>query len=88
MANKNTLEPLTQAQSNEFTLNRLGYYCRVRTVWNQSRKKSDFKFEIIRYNNDQEVSVYKDNLLHSCGEIEAMKERNKFIEGYLKKVEK
>jgi hypothetical protein len=33
--------PLTLAQENEFTLNRLGYYCKVRSVWNQAKYEED-----------------------------------------------
>lgn len=77
---------LTQEQSNEFELNRLGYYVKVREVWNNTRKKKDFLFDIIQYDNDQEVIIQKGTKVFSCGEIEAIKKRNEIIDYYLKKL--
>jgi hypothetical protein len=78
--------PLTQAQESEFCLNRLGYYCKVRSVWNQSKKKNDFKFDIVQYENDKEVMIQAGKKIFSCGELEAIKERDKVIEYYLNKL--
>jgi hypothetical protein len=78
--------PLTQAQENEFTLNRLGYYCKVRSVWNQAKKKNDFKFDIVQYENNKEVLIQAGKKLFSCGEIEAIRERDKVISYYLNKI--
>lgn len=77
---------LTQEQINEFTLNRLGYYVKVREVWNNTRKKKDFKFDIIQYDNDQEVIIQKGTKVFSCGEAEAIKKRNEIISFYLNKI--
>jgi len=76
--------PLTSAQIQESDLNRLGYYCKVRSVWDGNRKKNSFKFDIIQYENDKEIIIQKGTKLFSCGEKEAMVERNKEIESYLK----
>lgn len=78
--------PLTQAQENEFNLNRLGYYCKVRSVWSQAKKKSDFKFDIVKYENDKEVMIQQGKKVFSCGELEAIKERDKVISYYLNKI--
>jgi hypothetical protein len=80
--------PLTQEQENEFTLNRLGYYCKVRSVWSQTKKKNDFKFDIIKYENDKEVLIQAGRKLFSCGELEAIKQRDSIIEYYLNKIKK
>lgn len=77
---------LTHAQENEFTLNRLGYYCKVRSVWNQAKKRNDFKFDIVQYENDKEVLIQQGKKVFPIGELEAIKERNKIIEYYLNKI--
>lgn len=79
-------QPLTQEQSNEFQLNHLGYYCKVRSVWNRARNKSDYSFDIIQYDNDKEVLIQQGKKLFACNEIEAINERDKIISYYLKKV--
>lgn len=79
-------QQLTIAQQNEFALNKLGYYCKVRTVWNGIRKKNDFKFDIIQYDDDQEVIIQKGQKLFSIGELEAINQRDKVIEYYLTKL--
>ncbi len=79
-------QPLTQEQDNEFALNRLGYYVKVREVWNNTRKKKDFLFDIIQYDNDQEVIIQKGTKAFSCGEMEAIKKRNEIISFYLNKI--
>ena len=81
-------QPLTLAQSNEFTLNHLGYYCRVRSIWSRTRNKSDFSFDIIQYDNDKEVIIQKGTKVFPLSEHEAIKKRNEIISFYLKKVEK
>lgn len=78
--------PLTQAQINEFELNRLGYYCKVRESWNRKRKWWDFRFDFVRYDNDIEEVITKGTLIYECGESEAIKKRDIAIEYYLKKV--
>lgn len=77
---------LTQAQINEFSLNVLGYYVKVRSIWNQAKKKNDYKFDVISYENDKEVIIQQGKKLFSCGEVEAISERNCVIEYYLNKV--
>jgi len=77
---------LTQAQSNEFNLARLGYYVKVRTLWNQAKKKNDFKFDIVQYEKDKEVLIQVGKKIFSCGEKEAIKERDKVVLFYLNKV--
>ena len=82
---------LTSAQIQEFNLNRLGYYCKVREDWqwnNDLRKKvrKGFLFDIIQYEDIKEVIIQKGTKLFSCGEKEAMVERDKEIESYLKKL--
>ncbi len=89
MAIKET--PLTPAQSNEFQLNHLGYYCKVNEewAWNNTLKKNarkGFKFDIIQYANDKEVMVQRGTRLFECGELEAIKRRNEEIEYYLNKL--
>ena len=85
---------LTQEQSNEFQLNYLGYYCKVREKWeyNNIIKKNDrkgFQFDIVRCNEKgQEVIVQKGVKLFSVSEKVAIDIRNSVIDYYLKKVEK
>ena len=76
----------SQAQLNEFELNRLGYYVKVREKFNVQRKKKDFSFEIIQYKDDKEVMVQKGAKVFPIGELEAIAKRNEIIEYYLKKV--
>jgi hypothetical protein len=76
----------SQAQLNEFELNRLGYYVKVREKFNVQRKKKDFSFEIIQYKDDKEVMVQKGAKVFPIGELEAIEKRNEIIEYYLKKV--
>jgi len=78
--------PLTQEQSNEFILNRLGYYCKVRERWNNTRKKKDFMFDIVQYDNDQEVLIQQGKKIFPINEFEAIKERDKIIQYYLNKL--
>jgi len=78
--------PLTQEQINEFSLNALGYYVKVREVWNNARKKKDFKFDVVMYECDEEKVIQAGKKVFQCGEIEAIKERNKIISYYLNKV--
>jgi len=80
-------QTLTQEQSNEFKLNSLGYYCKVRSVWNRARNKSDYSFDIIQYNNDQEVVIQKGTKVFPLPEHEAIKKRNEIINFYLKKIQ-
>ena len=80
-------QPLTPAQSNEFTLNHLGYYCKVRSIWNRARNKSDFSFDIVQYDNDKEVIIQKGTKVFPLGEHEAIKKRNEIINFYLKKIQ-
>lgn len=77
---------LTPEQEREFQLNRLGYYCIVRSSWNNARKKNDFLFDIIKYDNDQEVMIQKGTKVFPLSEHEAIKRRNEVIEYYLKKL--
>lgn len=79
---------LTQEHINEFSLNSLGYYVKVREIWNNTRKKKDFKFDVISYENDKEIIIQQGKKVFSCNEIEAIKERDKIIEFYLNKVKK
>ena len=74
-----------QAQLNEFELNKLSYYCKVRERWNNQRKKKDFSFDIIKYIEQKEVIIQKGSKLFQIGEIEAIQKRNEIIEYYLKK---
>jgi hypothetical protein len=76
----------SQAQNNEFELNRIGYYCKVREKWNNQTKKKDFSFDIIKYIEQKEVIVQKGSKLFQIGELEAIQKRNEIIEYYLKKV--
>jgi hypothetical protein len=78
--------PLTQEQSNEFEFARLGYYCRVDTVWNNTRKKNDWKFSITKEEDGKEVIIQAGKKLFQCNEIEAIKERDKIITFYLNKL--
>jgi hypothetical protein len=75
-----------QAQLNEFELNHLGFYCKVREKFNVQRKKKDFSFDIIQYKDDKEVMVQKGAKVFPIGELEAIEKRNEIIEYYLKKV--
>lgn len=80
---------LTQAQLNEFELIRIGYYCKVREEWewNKELKKSirkGFKFDIVQYEDDQEVVIKKGTVLFNIGENEGVIKRNQIIESYLK----
>lgn len=82
---------LTQAQTNEFEFARLGYHCKVREkyTWNNTLKKNirdGFFFDIVQYEDGKEKLIQAGKKLFSCGEIEAIKERDKIIEFYLKKV--
>lgn len=77
---------LTQEQINEFELARLGYHVRVDTVWNNARKKNDWKFSITKEEDGKEVVVQAGKKLFSCNEIEAIKERDKIITFYLNKL--
>lgn len=79
-------QPLTQEQINEFELNRLGYYCRVRESWNKKRRWWDFRFDFVRYENNQEVIVTKGMAIFEGGEKETIKRRNVAIDYYLKKL--
>lgn len=85
---KSSVSVLTQEQEREFELNRLGYYCKVRTVWDGNRKKNSFKFDIIQYENDKEVIIQKGIKVFPLPEQEAIRKRNEIISFYLKKVEK
>jgi hypothetical protein len=76
----------TQAQLNEFELNRLGYYVKVREKFNVQRKKKDFSFDIVQYKDDKEVMVQKGSKVFPVGEFEAMAKRDEIIEYYLKKL--
>jgi hypothetical protein len=76
----------SQAQLNEFELNRLGYYCSVKEKWNNQRKKKDFTFDIVQYKDDKEVMVQKGAKVFPIGEFEAIAKRDEIIEYYLKKV--
>ena len=78
--------PLTQEQQNEFTLNRLGYYCKVRESWNRKRKWWDFRFDFVKYENDKEVIMTKGTMTFECGEKEAIKKRDMAIQYYLNKL--
>lgn len=84
---KGSVSVLTSEQIQEFELNRLGYYCKVRSVWDGNRKKNSFKFDIIQYENDKEVIIQKGTKVFSVGEIEAIKKRNAVIGYYLNKLE-
>lgn len=77
---------LTKEQENEFLLNRLGYYCRVRSIWNNTRKKNDFMFDIVHIKNDIETVIQKGTKVFSVNETEGIKQRNKIIEFYLNKL--
>ncbi len=77
---------LTQEQENEFALNRLGYYCRVRSVWNNTRKKNDFMFDIVHIENDIEAMIQKGTKVFSVNETEGIKQRDKIINFYLNKL--
>jgi hypothetical protein len=81
-------QPLNTEQVNEFTLNRLGYYCKVKTVWDSVRKKNSFKFDIIQYEDCQEVIIQKGTKAFPLTEHEAIRKRDEIISFYLKKVEK
>ena len=72
--------PLTQEQQNEFTFNRLGYYCKTRERWNNTRKKKDFMFDIVKYENDQEVIIQQGKKTFPINELEAIKERDRIIQ--------
>ena len=76
----------SQAQVNEFELNRLGYYCSVKEKWNNQRKKKDFSFDIVQYKDDKEVMVQKGTKVFPIGEFEAMEKSDEIIEYYLKKL--
>ena len=76
----------SQAQVNEFELNRLGYYCSVKEKWNNQRKKKDFSFDIVQYKDDKEVMVQKGAKVFPIGEFEAMAKRDEIIDYYLKKL--
>lgn len=78
--------PLTEAQINEFELARLGYHVKVDTIWNNTRKKNDWKFSITKEEDEKEVVIQQGKKLFQCNEIEAIKERNKIIAFYLKKI--
>lgn len=78
--------PLTEAQINEFELARLGYHCKVDTIWNNARKKNDWKFSITKEEEWKEVVIQVGRKVFSCNEIEAIKERDKIIAFYLKKI--
>lgn len=86
MVKKKSDTEITIAQVNEFELNKMGFYCKVRTSYNKSRGKNDFLFDIITYNNNEEVIVKKGSVHFPIGELEAIKERDKIIEFYLNKV--
>jgi hypothetical protein len=79
------VEP-SQAQLNEFELNKLGYYVKVREKFNVQRKKKDFSFDIVQYKDDKEVMVQKGTKVFPIGEFEAIAKRDEIIEYYLKKV--
>jgi hypothetical protein len=76
----------SQAQLNEFELNKLGYYVKVREKFNVQRKKKDFSFDIVQYKDDKEVMVQKGTKVFPIGELEAIAKRGQIIEYYLKKV--
>lgn len=83
--------PLAPAQSNEFQLNHLGYYCKVNEEWQwnnllKRKVRKGFKFDIIQYENCKEVMVQRGTRLFECGELEAIKRRNEVIEYYLNKL--
>lgn len=80
------MNELTKEQENEFALNRLGYYCRVRTQWNQKRHKSDYLFDIVIIENDQDVVIRRGTRAFEADVIGAIKERDKVIEMYLNKL--
>ncbi len=77
---------LSQAQLNEFELNKLGFYVKVREKFNVQRKKKDFSFDIVQYKDDKEVMVQKGTKVFPIGELEAIGKRNEIIEYYLKKL--
>ncbi len=76
----------SQAQENEFLLNKIGFYCKVREKFNVQRKKKDFSFDIVQYKDDKEVMVQKGAKVFPIGELEAIAKRNEIIEYYLKKL--
>jgi hypothetical protein len=76
----------SQAQLNEFELNRLSYYVKVREKFNVQRKKKDFSFDIVQYKDDKEVMVQKGSKVFPIGELEAIAKRDEIIHYYLKKV--
>ena len=77
---------LTKAQENEFLLNRLGYYVKVRDKWDNVRKKKSFLFDIVQYYDDKEVLIQAGKKVFAIGELEAIKQRDKIIEFYLNKL--
>jgi hypothetical protein len=85
MKQSKELKP-SQAQLNEFELNHLGYYCKVREKFNVQRKKKDFSFDIIQYKDDNEVMVQKGAKVFPIGELEAIAKRDEIIDYYLKKL--
>ncbi len=85
MKQSKEVEP-SQAQLNEFELNKLGYYVKVREKFNVQRKKKDFSFDIVQYKDDKEVMVQKGTKVFPIGEFEAIAKRDEIIEYYLKKV--
>lgn len=88
MAKKATQAPiaLTPEQIREFKLNRLNYYCKVREAWNNQRKKKDYSFDIIRYQDGEEIMMHKGTKIFPISENEAIKKRNEIIEYYLNKL--
>ena len=83
--------PLTQEQQNEFTLNRLGYYCKVKEkwTWNNSLRKNirdGFLFDIVQYYDNKEVMVQEGVKVFPIGELEAIIQRDKVISYYLNKI--
>ncbi len=76
----------SQAQENEFLLNKIGFYCKVREKWNNQRKKKDFTFDIIQYYDNKEVMIQEGKKVFPIGELEAIAKRDEIIEYYLKKL--
>ena len=86
MVKKKTDTENTVAQENEFKLNRMGFYCKVRTLFNKSRGKNDYLFSIVQYEDGKEKVIQEDKKPFSCGELEAIKERDIAIQYYLNKL--
>jgi len=79
---------LTKEQINEFNLNRLGYYVKIKQEFDKQDKKSKYRFYIVKEEDYKEELIQEGKKLFPIDFCSNCKTRNEIIEAYLKKVKK